>query len=347
MMDVIPMSSQAPFVRVRDLHTHYLDRHSWLARLAGRTPGGVRAVDGVDLDIQRGEAVALVGESGSGKSTIGRSILRLAPITSGSVQFDGTDITHTAGRDLRRLRQRMQLISQDPHGSLSPRLTVGELLREPYKVQDIPEKDRYTVGELLEMVELSPNLASRHPHQLSGGQARRVGIARALSVRPEFLVADEPTAGLDVSAAAKVLNLLRTIREEQGLTLLMITHNLNIVDFISDRLAVMYLGSLVEVGPVAKVLDEPRHPYTIALLEAVSEPNPETRRGRQRLLLPGEIPSPRNPPAGCSFHTRCPFMERSQCTEQAPQLLDMSPDHRASCHLTEKVAAFRATAIEA
>lgn len=336
----IPLFSE-PLVRVRDLHVHFAERLSPLARVVGRKPASVLAVNAVDLDINRGEVLALVGESGSGKTTIGRAILRLGPITSGRIEFGGRDITTVKGRRLKRLRQRIQLVSQDPHGSLSPRLTVAQLLKEPYRAHDIPREHRYTVGELLEMVELSPQLAERHPHELSGGQARRVGIARALSLHPEFLVADEPTSGLDVSAAAKVLNLLKTLRREHGLTMLMITHNLNIVDFIADRLAVAYLGRIAEIGPATQVLDQPRHPYSIALLDAVSEPDPRARSFGRKLLLPGEIPSPRNPPSGCTFHTRCAFAEKLSCREVVPQLRLFSESQQIACHLAEQIAAQR------
>ncbi|QGN49198.1 ATP-binding cassette domain-containing protein [Micromonospora sp. WMMC415] len=326
-----------PIVSVRGLRTHYVDRQWWFQRLRGRQPGAVRAVDGVDLDIRRGEVVCLVGESGSGKTTLGRAILRLAPATHGQIFFQGRDITGLRGAEFRRLRPKMQMIFQDPHGSLSPRLRVSELLSEPYRIHDVPAEQRYSVAELLEMVELSAALAQKYPHELSGGQARRIGIARALSLHPDFLVADEPTAGLDVSAAAKILSLLRSLRASHGLTYLVITHNLRIVDYLADRLAVMYLGRVAEIGPAEQVLDAPAHPYTRALLDSVSEPDPHRRQGRRRLLLPGEIPSPKNPPSGCSFHPRCRFAE-AVCRE-VPPLAEVDAGHLASCHLSPKIRA--------
>jgi peptide/nickel transport system ATP-binding protein len=325
-------------VSVRGLRTWFFARGWWFARLLEQEAVAVRALDGVDLEIRRGETLGLVGESGSGKTTLGKVILRLAPVTEGEIIFDGSDITGLRGAGLRRLRSRMQMIFQDPHSSLSPRLRVAYLLMEPYRINDVPREERYTVDELLEMVELSPELASKYPHELSGGQARRVGIARALALRPEFLVADEPTAGLDVSAGAKILNLMRDLQARLQLTYLVITHNLGIVDYVADRLAVMYLGKLFEVGPTDRVLDAPAHPYTHALLSAVSEPDPRLRRGRARLLPPGEIPSPRNPPPGCRFHTRCAFAEERSRLE-VPTLDEIEPGHFVACHFWPKVRA--------
>ncbi len=309
-------------VRLRDVRTHF---------------GPVRAVDGVDLDIRRGEILGLVGESGSGKTTLARTIVRLVDPTSGEIEFDGLGITRLRGGDLRRLRRRVQMIFQDPYSSLSPRLRVSYLLTEPYTINKVPAGDRYSVPELLEMVELSPEQATKYPHELSGGQARRVGIARALALQPEFLVADEPTSGLDVSAAAAILNLMKELGSRLGLTYLVITHNLNVVGYLADRIAVMYLGQLAEVGPADRVLDSPAHPYTRALLSALSEPDPGNRGTARRLLLPGEIPSPRNPPSGCRFHTRCPWAE-DRSREEAPLLEEVVPDHFVACHFWQKVA---------
>jgi peptide/nickel transport system ATP-binding protein len=313
----------SPLVRIRGLRTHF---------------GAVRAVDGVDLDINRGETLGLVGESGSGKTTLARTLLRLADATSGEIVFDDSDITRLRGRDLRNLRRRAHMIFQDPYSSLSPRLRVSYLLTEPYTINKVPPSERYSVSELLEMVELSPEQATKYPHELSGGQARRVGIARALALHPEFLVADEPTSGLDVSAAAAILNLMKDLGTRLGLTYLVITHNLNVVGYIADRIAVMYLGQLAEVGPAERVLDAAAHPYTRALLAAISEPEPRRRAREHRLLLPGEIPSARNPPSGCRFHTRCPYAEE-RSREEVPALEEIEAEHYVACHFWKKVQA--------
>jgi oligopeptide/dipeptide ABC transporter ATP-binding protein len=313
----------SPLVRIRGLRTHF---------------GAVRAVDGVDLDINRGETLGLVGESGSGKTTLARTLLRLADATSGEIVFDDSDITRLRGRDLRNLRRRAHMIFQDPYSSLSPRLRVSYLLTEPYTINKVPPSERYSVSELLEMVELSPEQATKYPHELSGGQARRVGIARALALHPEFLVADEPTSGLDVSAAAAILNLMKDLGTRLGLTYLVITHNLNVVGYIADRIAVMYLGQLAEVGPAERVLDAAAHPYTRALLAAISEPEARRRADEHRLLLPGEIPSPQNPPPGCRFHTRCPYAEQ-RSREEVPALEEIESEHFVACHFWKKVQA--------
>jgi len=313
----------APLIALHDIHTHF---------------DGVRAVDGVDLTIARGETLGLVGESGSGKTTLGRTILRLVRATSGRIEFDGQDVTNVRGAELRRLRRRMQMIFQDPYSSLSPRLRVAYLLEEPYRIHGTPSTDRLSVRELLDMVELAPDLATKYPHELSGGQARRVSVARALALQPEFLIADEPTAGLDVSAAAAVLNLMRDLARRLDLTYLIITHNLNVVGYIADRIAVMYLGQLAETGPAEQVLDTPGHPYTRALLEAVSEPDPRDRGVDRRLLLPGEIPSPRNPPPGCRFHTRCRYAQ-PRSREEVPLLEEIEPGHFVACHFWREVRA--------
>jgi oligopeptide/dipeptide ABC transporter ATP-binding protein len=323
-------------VRLEDVRTYFHDQRASVKRLVGRAAVPVRAVDAVNLEIRRGEIVGLVGESGSGKTTLGRTILGLVRATSGHVLFDGRDVTRLRRRELRKLRRRMQMIFQDPYSSLSPRLRVSYLLTEPYTINRVPPEDRYSVPELLEMVELSPEQASKYPHELSGGQARRVGIARALALHPEFLVADEPTSGLDVSAAASVLNLMKDLGTRLGLTYLVITHNLNVVGYIADRIAVMYLGQLAETGPTERIFDAPAHPYTLSLLSALSEPDPGQRRDEHRLLLPGEIPSPKNPPPGCRFHTRCPYAE-ARSREEVPVLEEIEPDHFVACHFWRKV----------
>jgi oligopeptide/dipeptide ABC transporter ATP-binding protein len=329
-------AADGPLVEVRDVRTYFDVPQGITKRLRRKEKAAVRAVDGVDLEIRRGEVLGLVGESGSGKTTLGRTILGLTRATSGQVLFDGLDVTALGRRDLRRLRRRMQMIFQDPYSSLSPRLRVSYQLTEPYRINDVPQAQRYAVAELLEMVELSVEQATKYPHELSGGQARRVGIARALALHPDFLVADEPTAGLDVSAAASVLNLMKELGTRLGLTYLIITHNLNLVGYVADRIAVMYLGQLVEVGPTDRIFDAPAHPYTRALLASISEADPRQRHDDRRLLLPGEIPSPRNPPAGCRFHTRCAYaQERSRV--EVPVLEEVERGHFVACHFWRQV----------
>jgi oligopeptide transport system ATP-binding protein len=307
-----------------------------------RKVGDVRAVDGVSFEIRKGETLGLVGESGCGKSTTGRALIRLREATGGTVRFDGKDLAALSRDELRRMRRRMQIIFQDPYSSLNPRMTVGSIVSEPIETHHLAkgkEKDN-RVQELLRLVGLNPNYTNRYPHEFSGGQRQRIGVARALAVEPEFIVCDEPISALDVSIQAQVMNLLVDLREEFGLTYLFIAHDLSAVRHISDRVGVMYLGTMVEIGPPSAIYETPGHPYTRALLSAVPVPNPKTERRRKRVILTGDVPSPANPPSGCRFHTRCWLYERlgrpENCRTIDPQLRLIGEDHRAACHYAEE-----------
>jgi len=346
--DATVMQAQVPetkqIVHIEQVGVHYKDTLGWLGKILGEQEGLVRAVDGVDVAVYRGESLALVGESGSGKTTLGRTILRLERPTFGEISVDGNNITSLPQSRIRPLRAHMQMIFQDPISSLSPRKTVAQLLLEPFKIHGIAVDKLQKVDVLLEMVGLSSEQADKYPHQLSGGQARRVGIARALALNPSLLVADEPTSGLDVSVAAGILNLLKDLRERLGLTYILITHNLNVISFIADRVAVMYLGKLVEVGKTSTLFTEPHHPYTEALMSAVALPDPELRETRKRITLEGEIPSPRNPPSGCPFHTRCRYL-KERCITEAPRLQQNSDTtHLVACHFSEQTRMSRSAA---
>ena len=325
-------------VATRDLKTYFVDQIGILGQLLGRRAGCVRAVDGVTLDIRRGETLGLVGESGSGKTTLGRTILRLERPSGGQVLLEGRDVTHLSQAEIRPLRRRMAMIFQDPISSLSPRMKVSDILLEPYRIHGLPVDAAQRVDQLLQMVGLSAEQADKYPHQLSGGQARRVGIARALALSPDLLVADEPTAGLDVSVAAGILNLLKDLREKLELTYLIITHNLNDIRFIADRIAVMYLGRVVELAASDDIFMHPRHPYTEALISAVPVPDPALRDRGERIILQGEIPSPRRPPPGCHFHPRCRYAE-ARCAQEVPLLRPVdAAEHLSACHFPERVA---------
>ena len=347
-------------LRVRGLKTHFPVR----AGLLRRTVGQVRAVDGVDLDVRAGQTLGLVGESGCGKTTAGRTILRLIPATEGQVAFDDIDVLAADRQTMRRLRRRMQIIFQDPVGSLNPRMTIGRIIGEPIHVHGLARGRALheRVAHLLERVGLSPDHAGRYPHEFSGGQRQRIGIARALALEPKFIVCDEPVSALDVSIQSQILNLLDDLQDEFGLAYLFIAHNLAVIEHFSDRVAVMYLGRIVEQADRETLYRRPLHPYTQALLSAVPEPTPE--RDKSRIILEGEVPSPMNPPTGCHFHPRCglsrqlardadaaetvpitidgqPQQIMRRCAEEAPQLTPdtQQPDHCAACWYSAQSAA--------
>lgn len=299
-----------------------------------RQVGAVRAVDGVTFDIYRGETLGLVGESGSGKSTTGKVILQLEEATEGSVTFGGRELTEIKGEELRRLRPEMQMIFQDPHSSLNPRMTVASIIAEPLREHGRGDADsqRKRIDELLTQVGLSTSHANRYPHEFSGGQRQRIGIARAMALNPDFVVCDEPIAALDVSIQAQVVNLLEELQTDLGLTYLFISHDLSMIRHIADRVAVMYLGKIVELAEVDSLYDSPQHPYTQALNSAVPVPDPVVEAGRQRTILVGDIPSPSNPPPGCVFNTRCPLAEE-RCRTEVPEWRDIGGGHFVACHL--------------
>jgi peptide/nickel transport system ATP-binding protein/oligopeptide transport system ATP-binding protein len=315
-----------PLVQLQDVKVHFPITQG----LLGRVVGHVKAVDGVGFEIGRREVVGLVGESGSGKSTLGRAILQLRPPTAGRIVFDGTDLATLDPNALRRLRRRMQIIFQDPFGSLNPRMTVRDILGEAFTLHGIGTRsDRgQRIGALLERVGLPRRAADRYPHEFSGGQRQRVGIARALAVAPDFVVADEPVSALDVSIQAQILNLLQDLQRDMGLSMLFIGHDLSVIEHLCDRVVVLYLGRVMEEGPVASVYGAPRHPYTRALLDAA--PEPRLKAPKQRILLKGDLPSPADPPSGCVFRTRCPFALPA-CAEGVPPLRGVGEAHRVAC----------------
>ena len=321
-------STNGPLVQVRDLVKEFvLPRTSWRTEAAT-----VHAVSGVSFDISAGEALALVGESGCGKSTTARCVLRLIEPSSGSIRFDGVELTELSSGRLRDARRRFQMVFQDPYTSLNPRMTVGEIVAEPLLVHGATATEqRERVAELLEQVQLGADAADRYPHQFSGGQRQRVGIARALALSPDLVALDEPVSALDVSIQAEIIRLLQRLRDELGLAYLFIAHDLSVVRHVSHRVAVMYLGKIVELAPASELYSRPAHPYTKALLSAAPIPDPLIERDRVRIVLAGDPPTPTNPPSGCRFRTRC-WRAASVCAEVEPPLVDIADGHRVACH---------------
>ncbi|MBF6605606.1 MAG: dipeptide ABC transporter ATP-binding protein [Chloroflexi bacterium] len=308
-----------------------------------RHVGDVRAVDDVTFDVRRGETLGLVGESGCGKSTTGRTVLRLYRPTAGRIEFDGQDITRLEGEALRRIRRRMQMIFQDPYASLNPRQTVGGIVGEPLLVHGMGSsaERREKIADLLDVVGLNPEFLNRYPHEFSGGQRQRIGVARALALNPELIVADEPISALDVSIQAQIINLLVRLQDRFGLTYLFIAHDLSVVRHVSDRIAVMYLGRIVEIASSRELYERPLHPYAVALLSAVPIPDPVVESRRRRIILSGDVPSPLSPPSGCRFHTRCWLRERlgnpERCVAEDPALRPLATGHSVACHFAEQV----------
>ena len=327
--DPTPIAAGTTLVDVKGLKVHFPIKGG----LLGRTVAQVKAVDGVDLFVRRGETLGLVGESGCGKSTTGRAILQLIKPTAGSVQFEGAELTKLSPGEVRKKRASMQMVFQDPYGSLDPRYTVGQIVAEPLENfgRGNPREIRDQVAHLLETVGLNPFYVNRFAHEFSGGQRQRIGIARALALRPSFVVADEPVSALDVSIQAQVLNLLQDLQGQFGLTYLFVAHNLSVVKHISDRVAVMYLGRVVELARSEQLYQTPLHPYTQALLSAVPVPDPVVEAKRKRIILEGDVPSPVNPPSGCNFHPRC-WKAQAICREVIPPLEEKQGHHFAACH---------------
>jgi len=332
-LEIVPSQRVGPLVSVTDVYKHF------------PTGGGfgrgavVKAVDGVTFEIAAGETLGLVGESGCGKSTLGRVIMQLQPATSGSIKFEGRELTKMRGNELRQVRQRMQIIFQDPYASLNPRMAIGDIVAEPLKNFGLGNKREREkrVQQVMKVVGLNPNFTNRYPHEFSGGQRQRIGIARALVLTPSLIVADEPISALDVSIQAQIVNLLEDLQTEYKLTYLFIAHDLSVVRHVSDRVAVMYLGKIVEVANSREVYDNPLHPYTKVLLSSIPYTDPVLEARRKPILLKGEIPSPINPPKGCRFHTRCPIAQFPICSEVEPPLEKKADGHVAACHFPGKL----------
>ncbi|MCP4541945.1 MAG: ATP-binding cassette domain-containing protein [Chloroflexi bacterium] len=327
-------AERVSLVQVRNLKKYFpITRGSIIQRHVG----DIRAVDDVSFDIYKGETLGLVGETGSGKTTVGRTMLRLYEPTAGELFFDGTNLMDLRGGELRNMRRRMQMIFQDPYASLNPRMTVGSIVGEPLEVHGVAQgkEKRARVQELLRLVGLNPYFVNRYPHEFSGGQRQRIGIARALALNPDLIICDEPISSLDVSIQAQVVNLLEELQAEMGLTYLFIAHDLSMVRHISDRMAVMYLGKIMELTDRNEIYLNPLHPYTQALMSAVPVPDPVVEEKRPRIILEGDVPSPANPPAGCNFSTRCP-RAIDICSEVEPEFAEVKPGHFCACHLVER-----------
>ncbi|WP_245572528.1 ABC transporter ATP-binding protein [Actinokineospora enzanensis] len=317
-----------------------LQKHFPIRRgLLQRQVGAVQAVDGLTFSVRRGETLSLVGESGCGKTTTGRLLTRLIEPTGGRIQLDGRDISHLSTSDMRPLRRDVQMIFQDPYSSLNPRHTVGTIVGAPFRLQKVQTENgvKKAVQDLLELVGLNPEHYNRYPHEFSGGQRQRIGIARTLALRPKLIVADEPVSALDVSIQAQVVNLLEDLQNEFDLTYVMIAHDLSVVRHVSDRVAVMYLGKIMEIADRTSLYERPMHPYTVALLSAVPIPDTSRRERRERIRLQGDVPSPINPPSGCRFHTRC-WKAQEVCKTTEPALVELAPGHQAACHFPENAA---------
>jgi len=324
-----------PILQLHDVRTHFPVESGFLLR---KQTGTVKAVDGVTLSVARGEVLGLVGESGCGKSTLARTIMQLVPTTAGTVILEGKNLTAASAAELLAARRNLQMVFQDPFASLNPRLTVFATLAEPLRVHGTVPADQVEgrVRELMERVGIPPRFRQKYPHEFSGGQRQRIAIARALALEPKVIIADEPVSALDVSIQAQILNLLAKLCRDMNLALIFIAHDLSVVKHISDRIAVMYLGKIVELGPAAAVIERPRHPYTRALVSAIPTPDPDVERNRQRLVLPGDPPSPLNPPAGCAFHPRCAFAQ-DKCKVAVPLLRSAGPEREAACVRLEEI----------